>query len=73
MEITDLTGKTTAKLIALVGAVHAQGHPREGLHHQDLEAILEILTSLHLIGQGDHLHLGPPLTTAELSPPGVAL
>lgn len=73
MEITGPTGKITAKLIALVGAVHDHGHPREGLHHRGLEAILEILTSLHLIGQGGRLHLGPPLITAEGNPPSVDL
>lgn len=71
MEITGPTGKTTAKPIALVGDAHVLGHPRGDLHPQDLEAIQEILTSPHLIGQGGLHHLDPPLITAEASPPNV--
>ncbi len=52
MGTTGLTGKTTAKRIALVGGGHAPVHPREGLLPQGLEVILEILISHHLIGRG---------------------
>lgn len=71
MEITDQIGKIIAKPTALVEGVPALDHQREGLHHQDQEAILEILISHLLIGQGG-LHLpGLPRTTAELSLPSV--
>lgn len=69
MEIIGPIGKTTAKPIALVGAALVLGHPRDDLHPQGLEAILEILTNLHLIDQGGLRHLGPPLIIAEQSPP----
>lgn len=71
MEIIGPIGKTTAKPIAPVGAAHVLGHPREGLHLRGLEAILEILTNRHLIDQEGLRHPGPPLITAELSPPSV--
>lgn len=71
MEITGPTGKTTAKHTALEGGVHVLGHQRGGLHLQDLEVTLEILTNHHLIGQEGLHHLGHLLITAELSPPNV--
>lgn len=71
MEITGQIGKIIAKPTALVGGVPALDHQREGLHHQDQEAILETLISHLLIGQ-EGLHLpGLPRTTAELSLPSV--
>lgn len=73
MGTTDLTGKTTAKRIALVGGGHAPVHPREGLLPQGLEVILEILISHHLIGRGGLPLLGLPPTIAELSLPSVNL
>ena len=65
MGITGPTGKTTAKLIALGGAVPVRGRLRGGLHPRDREVILEILTSRPPIDRGGLRPLGPPPTTAE--------
>lgn len=73
MAITGLTGKITAKHIALVEGGHAPVHPRGGLLHQGPEVILEIPISHHLIGQGGLPLLGLPQITAELSLPSVNL
>lgn len=71
MGITDQTGKIIAKRIALVEGGHALVRPREGLLHQGLEVILEILISHLLIGQGGLPLPGLPQIIAELSLPSV--
>lgn len=73
MAITGLTGKITAKRIALVEGGHALVHPRGGLLHQGPEVILEIPISHLLIGQGGLPLLGLPQIIAELSLPSVSL
>lgn len=73
MEITGQTGKIIARRIALVEEGHAPGHPREGLLHQGLEVILEILISHLLIGQGGLPLPGLPQIIAESSLPSVNL
>lgn len=73
METTAQIGRIIGRHTVLDGAGPDPGPQREGLLHQDPEAILETPISLPLTGQGAPHPLVLPPTTAELNLPSASL